>query len=70
MTTDEVNAVDDFELAFARLDWVRATRCLHLPAQREALEWHVACCQAALSAIAREPVAAAPGAGDEPTSTS
>jgi hypothetical protein len=47
------NAIDEFELAFARLDWVRAATCLHLPSQREALEWHVACCEAALSAVDR-----------------
>lgn len=43
--------VEDFELAFARLEWARAAACLDLPSQREALEWHVACFEAALSAI-------------------
>ena len=38
---------EDYELACARLEWVRATACLHLPAQREALNWHLACCEAA-----------------------
>ena len=39
--------VEDYELACARLEWVRATPCLDLPAQREALTWHLACCEAA-----------------------
>lgn len=42
---------EDLELAFARLEWVRAAAaCLDLPEQREALEWHVACWEAALAA--------------------
>jgi hypothetical protein len=39
--------VEDYELACARLEWARATACLDLPAQREALDWHQACCEAA-----------------------
>ena len=38
---------EDYELAAARLAWVRATACLDLPGQREALNWHLACCDAA-----------------------
>ena len=38
---------EDYELASARLEWVRATACLDLPGQREALNWHLACCEAA-----------------------
>lgn len=44
---------EELELTFARLEWVRAAaNCLDLPAQREALEWHVACLAAALAAVA------------------
>ena len=48
--------LEEFELAFARLDWVReATTCLGQPGQQNALRWHQACCDAALSALnARE----------------
>ena len=42
---------EDYELAAARLEWVRATPCLHLPAQREALNWHLACCDAARAVL-------------------
>jgi hypothetical protein len=38
---------EDYELACARLEWAQVTACLDLPAQREALQWHVACCEAA-----------------------
>jgi hypothetical protein len=38
---------EDYELACARLEWAQATTCLDLPAQREALNWHLACCEAA-----------------------
>lgn len=42
---------EELELALARLEWVRAAAtCLGLPAQREALEWHVASWEAALAA--------------------
>lgn len=43
--------VEDYELACARLEWVRATPCLDLPAQREALNWHLACCDAARAVL-------------------
>ena len=43
--------VEDYELASARLAWVRATPCLDLPAQREALNWHLACCEAAYALL-------------------
>lgn len=46
--------VEDFELAMARLEWARTAGCLDLPSQREALEWHIARCEEALSAIDRE----------------
>lgn len=48
---DDVDEVEYFELAFARLAWVQATSCLQLPSQREALVWHQACCDAALAAL-------------------
>lgn len=54
MATEDGSAVEEFELAAARLDWVRTDRCLDLPAQRAALEWHVACCEAALAAVDRK----------------
>ena len=42
---------EDYELAASRLAWVRATACLDLPGQREALNWHLACCDAARAAL-------------------
>lgn len=42
---------EDYELACARLEWVRATACLDLPAQREALNWHLACCETAYAVM-------------------
>ena len=43
---------DELELALARLEWARAAAsCLELPAQREALEWHLACWESALAAF-------------------
>ena len=42
---------EDYELASARLEWVRATTCLDLPEQREAFNWHLACCEAALALL-------------------
>jgi len=65
---DDIHAVEDVELAVARLHWVRAAPCLHLPSQREALQWHVACCEAALSAAGADP--ANEEAGDESTRSS
>lgn len=35
---------EDVELALARLDWVRAAGCLHLPSQQAAWQWHLAQC--------------------------
>ena len=46
---------DEVELAFARLEWVRAAHCFDVPSQREALEWHVACWEAALTALENQP---------------
>ena len=46
--------LEEFELAFARLAWVQAAGCLQLPSQRDALDWHRACCDA-LSALAKHP---------------
>ena len=44
------------ELALARLEWARAASCcLDLPSQREALEWHVSCWEAALAASGHSP---------------
>ena len=51
---DSEDSVEDFELAFSRLEWVRAASCLHLAAQRAAMEWHVACCQEALAAVVKQ----------------
>lgn len=48
---DEQCLVDDFELAFARLEWVKAARCLDIPEQATALAWHVAECDEALNAV-------------------
>lgn len=52
----EVAEAEEFELAFARLEWARQSACLHLPAQREALRWHLACCDAALAALTGAPL--------------
>lgn len=68
MTIDDIHPVEEFDLAFARLDWVRAAPCLHLPSQREALQWHVACCEAARSAVDAD--AANEEASGEPTPSS
>jgi hypothetical protein len=46
-----VDELEDFELAFARLAWVRTARCQQLASQRAALDWHVVSCEAALSVI-------------------
>lgn len=54
MALIEANEVGEFELAFARLEWARAAGCLHLPSQREALEWHLARCREALRAADRD----------------
>lgn len=35
---------EEVELALARLEWVRAAGCLHLPSQRAAWQWHLAQC--------------------------
>jgi hypothetical protein len=47
--------VEELELAFARLDWVRASACLHLRVQRDALKWHLESCETALAALSDEP---------------
>ena len=31
---------DEFELAVARLEWVKASRCLDIPEQATAVRWH------------------------------
>jgi hypothetical protein len=49
------DALEQLELAFARLDWAQAAGCCDLPSQREAMQWHVACCAAARHAINRTP---------------
>ena len=48
--------VEDYELASARLEWARATTCLHLTAQREALGWHLACREAAFAALSADQI--------------
>jgi len=68
VSIDDIHPLEEFELAFARLDWARAAPCLNLPSQREALQWHVACCEAALSAA--DTGAANEEASDEPTPSS
>lgn len=45
------DALEQFELAFARLEWAQAAGCCDLPSQREAMRWHVGCCEAARYAI-------------------
>ena len=57
MTDIETIDSDDAELALARLEWARAAGCLDLPSQREAMEWHVACWEAALALVANQPAA-------------
>lgn len=47
--------LEDLELASARLEWVRASGCLDLPSQREALAWHVARCAEARSVVEAMP---------------
>ena len=47
----EPGELEDFELAFARLAWAESADCLELPSQRQAIEWHRACCDAALAAL-------------------
>jgi hypothetical protein len=51
----ELAQVDEFELATARLDWARAARCVDLPSQREAMQWHVECCLVAQSEVTSTP---------------
>ena len=53
-------ALEDYELASARLEWVRVSTCFDLPAQRAALDWHFACREAAFAALP---------AGEAPTTT-
>lgn len=43
--------VDEYELASARVEWVRSSTCLDLPAQRDALAWHLASRAAAFAAL-------------------
>lgn len=53
MTTDhdQIEQTDDeFDLALARLEWVRTSRCLDIPAQATALRWHMAACDLAADA--------------------
>jgi len=49
------DALEQFELAFARLEWAQAAGCCDLASQLEALQWHVACCEAARDEINRTP---------------
>ena len=42
---------DELELAAARLEWARASRCLDIPAQATALRWHLEACDEARHAI-------------------
>ena len=53
MTPTDTAEVEEWELAIARLAWARTAGCLELASQREALDWHVARCGEALSAIDR-----------------
>ena len=54
MRTDHARSsrVEDYELASARVEWVKHSGCLDLPAQRQALDWHLATREAALAALA------------------
>jgi hypothetical protein len=54
------DALEQFELAFARLEWAQAAGCGDLTSQLEALKWHVGCCEAARHAINRTPTEPAP----------
>lgn len=56
---EQAVVVEDFELAFARLEWVRTAASSQLPSQREALDWHKSCCDAALAALERRTPAGA-----------
>jgi hypothetical protein len=54
MTTEpavDPSQLEDYELASARVEWVRISSCLDLPVQREALNWHLATCEAAFDAL-------------------
>jgi len=42
---------DELELAAARLEWAKASRCLDIPEQATALRWHVEACDEARSAV-------------------
>jgi hypothetical protein len=53
--------VEEYELASARLQWVQASGCLDLPAQRAALDWHLATCEAALAALPADATATTEG---------
>jgi len=41
---------DDVELAAARLEWAKASRCLDIPEQAKAMKWHAEACAAARDA--------------------
>jgi hypothetical protein len=47
-------AVEEYELASARVEWVRASTCLEQPAQRAALDWHLASREEAFAALPRD----------------
>jgi hypothetical protein len=53
-------AWEQFELALARLRWAQAAGCCDLHSQREAMQWHVGCCEAARHAITCTPTKVAP----------
>jgi hypothetical protein len=38
---------DDLELAVARLEWAKASRCLDIPEQATAVRWHAHACDEA-----------------------
>jgi hypothetical protein len=41
---------EDLELADARLEWAKASRCLDIPEQATAMKWHAEACAAARDA--------------------
>src|SRR5690348_16091642 len=41
---------DDLELAVARLEWAKASRCLDIPEQASAVRWHAHACDKARGA--------------------
>jgi len=45
---------EEVELAIARMEWAKEAHCLDIPDQARAMEWHVAACAEAQSAVPAE----------------